>query len=96
MRHEYRLTNKVIVVIGTLRGLGCEHIKTFANENSKVIINYFKNEQLALDLYKEINTIEDNCLLVKGDVINPDDVIDMYHQKVRMYKRVDWNKLFSA
>ena len=35
------MSDKVVLVTGSSQGLGAELIKSFVNEGSKVIINYF-------------------------------------------------------
>lgn len=83
------LKNKVVVITGSSKGIGRELARNFAYEGASVVINYFHSENEAIELFKEISNYNSNCLLVKADVTNYDDVLNMYHQVINKYSRVD-------
>ena len=49
-----RLINKVSLITGSTRGIGKALALGFAQEGSDIVINYVKNEDLALSLKQEI------------------------------------------
>lgn len=83
------LKNKVIVISGSSKGIGRELARTFAYEGTSVVINYLHSETEAIELYREISNNNSNCLLVKADVTNYNDVINMYHEVYNKYGRID-------
>lgn len=83
------VSNKVVVITGSSRGIGSELAKAFAKEKSKVVINYFNSEDKAQKLFHEISKLNQDCMLIKADVTNPSDVSKMYHKVVNKYGCVD-------
>lgn len=83
------VSDKVVVITGSSRGIGRELIKAFSRENSKVVINYFKNESAATQLYNEISLHNLNCIMVKADVTNQKDVSYLYQTTISTFGRVD-------
>ncbi|OBZ14197.1 hypothetical protein A8L34_09560 [Bacillus sp. FJAT-27264] len=83
------VSNKVIVITGSSRGIGSELAKTFAKEKSKVVINYFKSKDKAQKLFREISQYNQDCMLIKADVTNPSDVARMYDTVINKYGCVD-------
>lgn len=83
------ISNKVIVITGGARGIGREMVKRFASENAKVIINYFKSEKEAKQLFDEIIQFNLNCILVKADVTDIVQVKKLYEETIKHFGRVD-------
>lgn len=83
------VSNKVVVVSGSSKGIGSELARAFAKERSKVAINYYHSEEKARQLFNEILEYNQNCMLIKADVTNPSDVSNMYHEVVSNYGCVD-------
>lgn len=83
------LKNKVIVITGSSKGIGRELARNFANEGAIVVINYYHSEEDANNLFNEISNTRNDCLLVKADITKYEDVINMYHQVINKYGRVD-------
>lgn len=86
---KYGLENKVVVITGASRGLGRELAIGFAKENAKVVINYLNSEDCAKELLKEIESYNDNCMIIRADVTNSNDVRNMYQTVIRIYGKVD-------
>ena len=83
------ISNKVVVITGSSKGIGSELAKAFAKENAKVVINYCHSEILAEKLFEEIKAKSLECLLIKADVTKPEDVSTMYHKTIKAFGRVD-------
>ncbi|MFD1778111.1 3-oxoacyl-ACP reductase [Fredinandcohnia salidurans] len=70
-----KLQNQVILVTGGARGLGKEIVKAFANEGTKVVINYFQSEDKARSLQEEIGK---NAIAIQADVRNREQVKSLF------------------
>jgi 3-oxoacyl-[acyl-carrier protein] reductase len=83
------VSDKVVVITGSSRGIGREMAKKFAKENAKVVINYLKSYEDALNLYEEIKTYNTNCIMVKADVTKQDDVKKICTETIKEFSQVD-------
>lgn len=83
------VSGKVIVITGASKGIGAALALAFAKEQAYVVINYFHSENKAKELYNEIQRKNNNCILVKGDVTNPKDVLNLYKETIDTFGRVD-------
>lgn len=83
------ISNKVVVVTGSSKGIGKELIKAFAKEQAKVVINYLYSEAAAIKLYNEILQYNPNCIKIKADVTNQNDVSKLYHETMSSFGKVD-------
>ena len=83
------LSEKVIVITGSSKGLGAKLAMGFARENSCVVINYCRSESSALDLYNQISAFNDNCMLIQADITKPRDVAALHKQVMNKYGKVD-------
>ncbi len=71
------LEGKVALVTGCTKGLGKEIAFTFAREGAKVVINYYRDQATAESVYKELQTIGGEGILLKGNVSDEQSVNDM-------------------
>jgi 3-oxoacyl-[acyl-carrier protein] reductase len=83
------VTEKVIVVTGSSRGIGKELITSFAKEGAKVVINYLSSADSAKQLYNEIILYNPNCVLIQADITKQDDVNRFYHETINSFGKVD-------
>ena len=86
---KVNVSDKVVVITGSSRGIGKELIRAFANEKSKVVINYLHSEILAKNLRDDIIVNNPNCIMIKADITSQSDVSRMYHEIISEYGRVD-------
>ena len=82
-------TAKVVLVTGASRGIGAATIKKFASLNANVIINYNNDLNSALKLKEEIEKYNVDVLLIKCDVSNEEEVINMVDQIIAKFKKID-------
>jgi len=66
--------NKVVIITGAGRGIGAATAKLFAQEGYAICINYKSQSEPAEKLAKEILALGVNCITVKADVSNENDV----------------------
>ena len=83
------ISNKVVVITGSSKGIGNELAKAFARENAKVVINYYLSKKEAEALYFEISSYNQNCIMVQADVTNPDDVTKLYRETICSFGTAD-------
>ena len=83
------ISDKVVVVTGSSRGIGSQIIKRMAKENAKVVINYSKSHEDALELYSEITQFNNNCIMYKADVTVETDVRNLCKETINAFGKID-------
>lgn len=78
---------KTILITGSSRGLGATIAKTLASNDYNVIINYFKNKDMAEKLVSEIG--QERSLAIQADVTNREQVDQMIAQATRHFGKID-------
>lgn len=71
---------KIVLVTGASRGLGKTIALDFAKNGAKVIINYNKSYDDALNLKEEIDKKYEKSILIKADISLEDEVKDMINK----------------
>ena len=83
------ISNKVVVITGSSRGIGSDMAKRFAKENAKVVINYFNSYENAKNTYNEILVYNKNCIMVRADVTKQEDVKRLCAKTIEAFGQVD-------
>ena len=83
------VSNKVVVITGSSKGIGRELAIAFAKEQARVVINYLNSKNAAKQLHQEITSYNPHCLLIKADVTKQDDVSKLNHETISAFGRVD-------
>lgn len=83
------LTNKVIVITGSSRGIGRALAMKLSKDNAKIVLNYCHSRKKAELLYSDILTYNQNCILVKANVTDPNDVRILCKKTICSFGRVD-------
>lgn len=83
------LSNKVVVVTGSSRGIGSELVREFAKEKARVVINYYKSEREGMELYDEIVGTNAECMLIKCNVKDRISVKNMFEKIIERFGRID-------
>ena len=76
------MDKKSILITGSSRGIGACLIENFAKSGYKVVINYSKFENEAMDLYNKVRAMtgKDSVLCIKADVGNRSQVRAMFDE----------------
>ena len=82
------MDNKIALVTGGTSGIGKEIVKELLDKNCKVITCYHNNEIIAKETEKEFNN--ENLLIIKCDVSNEKEVIDMFDKIKTRYGKIDY------
>jgi len=83
------ISDKVVVITGSSKGIGRELAKAFAKENAKIVINYCHSKSVAEKLFEEVKAINSECLLIRADVTKPEEVSKMHRETIKAFGRVD-------
>ena len=82
--------NKVALITGASRGIGRSCARCFAKNGYNIIINYLTSKEEAENLKEELEkkyNIE--CLLIKADVSNEEEVKNMVEESINKFKKID-------
>lgn len=83
------LKDKVVVITGGSTGLGRAMAVRFGQEEAKVVINYYNNEEEALDAKKEVEEAGGQAIIVQGDVTKEEDVVNLVQTAIKEFGTLD-------
>ena len=84
------MNNKTVLITGASSGLGSKIAEKYAKNGYNVIINYNNNEDSANKLKNNSeNTYNIKCLVVKCDISNDNEVLEMYNKISNDFGSVD-------
>ena len=82
------LKNKVVVITGASSGIGKAAAVKFAEAGASVVLAARRIEKLE-QLQKHIITFNKNCLCIRTDVTNKDDIAGLFDETIAKFGRVD-------
>ena len=88
MENIFDLTGKVAIVTGASSGLGVEFAMTLAKAGANVAILARRSEKLA-EIQKQIKALGANCMAVKCDMLNTDDIKKAVSEIKKEFGRID-------
>lgn len=83
------LLDKIALVTGASKGIGRAIAIAFAKEGANLVVNYFKSEDEANDVVKEINALGRAAVPVRADVSKIDEVKAMVKRTMDEFGRID-------
>jgi len=83
------LTDKVILVTGSSKGIGAAVAKKLAGAGAKVIVNYAGSQADAETVVDSITTNGGEAIAVHADVSKPEQVKDLFDQAIATFGRID-------
>ena len=82
--------NKVVLITGASRGIGKSTATEFAKNNYNIVINYNNNKEAAEDLKNKLKSKYNiECLAIKADVSNEQEVDNMIEEVINTFGRID-------
>ena len=78
---------KTVLVTGSSRGLGAIIAKQFGAKGYRVIVNYFRNEEKAMQVVEEIG--DDRAIAIKADVRDKQQVEAMILEAVQQFGPIE-------
>jgi gluconate 5-dehydrogenase len=88
MKNLFDLTDKVAIVTGASSGLGAQFAKALAGQGAKLALVARRVDRLT-EVKKEIEKLGVECITIKCDVTNNDDIKRVVKEVVDHYGRID-------
>lgn len=86
---EKSIVNKVVVVTGGSRGIGAQIVKTLANENYKVILNYNNSKEQAEKIQQELLERGNEIEIIKADVSKREETEKLIQFAINKFNKID-------
>lgn len=86
---EKSIVNKVVVVTGGSRGIGAEIVKTLANENYKVVLNYNNSKEQAEKIQQELLEQGKEIEIIKADVSKREETEKLIQFAINKFNKID-------
>lgn len=88
-KREKSIVNKVVVVTGGSRGIGAQIVKTLANENYKVILNYNNSKEQAEKIQQELLEQGNEIEIIKADVSKREETEKLIQFAINKFNKID-------
>lgn len=86
---EKSIVNKVVVVTGGSRGIGAQIVKTLANENYKVVLNYNNSKEQAEKIQQELLEQGKGIEIIKADVSKREETEKLIQFAINKFNKID-------
>ena len=86
---EKNIANKVVIVTGGSRGIGAEIVKTLANEDYKIVLNYNNSKEQAEKIQQELLEKGKNIEIVKADVSKKEEAEKLIQFAIDKFNKID-------
>ena len=86
---EKSIVNKVVVVTGSSRGIGAQIVKTLANENYKVVLNYNNSKEQAEKIQQELLEQGKEIEIIKADVSKREETEKLIQFAINKFNTID-------
>ena len=86
---EKSIVNNVVVVTGGSRGIGAQIVKTLANENYKVILNYNNSKEQAEKIQQELLEQGKQIEIIKADVSKKEEAEKLIQFSLNKFNKID-------
>ncbi|WP_379086041.1 SDR family oxidoreductase [Pedobacter sp. UC225_65] len=83
------LTDKVILVTGSSRGIGATIAQQLATAGAKVIVNYAGGKTAAEEVVLQIKNKGGDAIALQADVSKTDEVKNLFDQAIAHYGKID-------
>ncbi|SIS54330.1 enoyl-[acyl-carrier-protein] reductase FabL [Alicyclobacillus vulcanalis] len=88
-RAPRRYEDKVVVVTGSSRGIGRRLALRFAEEGAHVVVNYFRNGDLAREVVAEIEQMGRRAIAVRANMAQEEKIVGLFDEVREAFGRVD-------
>lgn len=83
------VTNKIVIVTGSSKGIGAAIAKTLAKAGASVVVNYAGGKAAAEQVVNEITSAGGVAIAIQADVSKTEDVKNLFAQTISKFGRVD-------
>jgi NAD(P)-dependent dehydrogenase (short-subunit alcohol dehydrogenase family) len=84
-----KLKNKTAIITGGDSGIGKSVAVLFAKEGADLVISYLNEHQDAEDTRDEIQELGRQCLLIPGDIGNPEICEKIVNETISKFRKID-------
>lgn len=84
-----KLENKVIIVTGSSKGIGREVAILLAKNGASIVVNHSNSDQEAAATMTEIIQNGGKAIVVKADVSNKNEVVQLFDKAIKAYGKID-------
>ena len=84
-----KLKGQIAIVTGASSGIGAGVAKALAKEGATVVVNYSSSPEKGSKVLDEIHNAGGKGILVKADVSNEKDVVEMFEKTISEFGTVD-------
>ena len=84
-----KLRNKIILITGADSGIGRAAAVAFAKEGANLAIVYLNEKQDALETKAYIENLNQKCILLEGDITNPEFCSQAVKETIDAYNHID-------
>lgn len=85
---QKQFTNKIVAVTGGTKGIGKSCCYIFAEKGAKVVFSS-RNAVEGKQMEKDLSLISNDCLFIKCDVLNEEDILNFIRKTVNKYSKID-------
>src|SRR5436190_13225431 len=84
-----RTMNPTALITGASRGIGRAIALALANENYNCIINFARNEQAAIDVQSQVESLGAKAQRIQADIASTDDRQRLVDETLKAFGRID-------
>ncbi len=84
-----KLKGKVAIITGASQGIGSGIALKFAEEGADVVVNYYKNNEMAETVADKIRSLGCKALTIRADVSESKDVNGMIDKALDTFGKID-------
>ena len=88
-RAQRRYEDKVVLITGSSRGIGRRLAIRFAQEGAHVVVNYFRNGDLAREVVAEIEQMGRRAIAVRANMAQEEKIAAMFDEVRQVFGRLD-------
>ncbi|OLO26605.1 hypothetical protein BTR23_22545 [Alkalihalophilus pseudofirmus] len=83
------MKNKNVLITGGSKGLGKELALAFAQSGANVVINYFNDEESAMDTFEQVSSFGTKVELIKANVGNCEEMVYLCKEAISRLGGID-------
>jgi len=84
-----RFENKVVLITGSVQGIGLACALRLANDGADIILNDLRHDDRADEVVKQITALGRRCTFIAADVSQRQNVYDLVTEAVKVYGQLD-------
>ena len=86
---DKKLEKQTAIVTGSSSGIGLGVVKALAAAGANVVVNFYKGEEEAAKIVKEIESDGGKAIAIQADVSKEEDVLNLFSKTIEAFETVD-------